>query len=152
MCIKKLVALFLLITLAGRIAIAEDVIPEFTRLSEGQNAPFDGYLFTPAAIARVVSTGEEGRRKAVAKCQNETEIIRLDLRKETERRTVELTAKDRLLKDMIEIKDKQIREREDKISLLEGDKVFSNVLIISSFLAGAALTAGVVYITAGALK
>ena len=152
MCFKKLMAIFLLITLAGRIAIAQEKIPEFTRITTGQSAPFTGYLFTPAAIAKVVSTAEEDKNKAVAECEAETTSVKLELGRETEQRIVELAGKDLLLKDIRDIKDREIRERDAKISLLEGDKVFSNILIAGSFIAGVALTAGIVYITAGAVK
>lgn len=152
MCFKKLMAIFLLIILAGRVAIADNNVPEFTTVSEGQIAPFTGYLFTPAAIAKVVTTAEEDKRTAVTECEAETVSVRLELTRETELRAIESASAKRLLKDLGESKDRAIEERNKRISLLEADKVFSNILIVGSFLAGAALTAGVVYITAGALK
>ena len=152
MCFKKLMAIFLLITLAGRIAIAEEKVPEFTRVVEGNSAPFTGYLFTPAAITKIITTAEEDKKRAIAECQAETASVTLDLTKETELRTAELNSSSKLLTDIKELKDREIRDRDRKISLLEGDKVFSNILIVGSFLAGAALTAGIVYAVSGVVK
>lgn len=152
MSFQKLMAIFLLITLAGRIAIAEDVMPEFTRVSEGQIAPFTGYLFTPAAIVKVINKGEEDKNKAVAECEAETVNVRLELSRETEIRTIETASNKRLIKDLTESKERAIEERNKKIALLESDKVFSNILIVGSFLAGAALTTGIIYITSGVTR
>lgn len=152
MSFQKIMAIFLLITLVGRTAIAEDKAPEFTRVAEGQTAPFTGYLFTPAAIVKVINKGEEDKNKAVAECETETANVRLDLSRETELRTVETASSKRLLRDLTESKERAIEERNKRISLLESDKVFSNVLIVGSFLAGAALTTGIIYITSGVIK
>lgn len=152
MSFQKLMAIFLLITLAGRIAIAEDKVPEFTRVTEGQTAPFTGYLFTPAAIAKVVSKSEEDKNKAVAECEAEVNNVRLDLSRETELRTIETASSKRLIRDLTEFKETAIEERNKRIALLESDKVLSNVLIVGSFLAGAALTTGIIYITSGVIK
>jgi len=152
MLYKKLISLFLLVFLVGRISIAESKLPEFTTVKTGQVAPFSGYLFTPQAVAQMLTTIDEEKEKERAEHTAEVASLRLDIQAETERRIAENAASNSLLEQITKAKDEQLKEREKKIASLEGQKFIDNILIAGSFVAGVALTAGIVYLTAGAIK
>ena len=152
MLYKKLVSLFLLVFLASRICIAETKPPEFTTVKTGEPAPFFGYLFTPQAIAQMLTTIDEDKRKQEAEHTAEVKSLRLDVQAETERRIADNAANANLLEQLRRAKEEQLRERDKKIASLEGQKFIDNILIAGSFVAGVALTAGIVYLTAGAVR
>lgn len=152
MSIKKFFVVILLIMLAGRSSIAEESKPQFTKVNSGEVAPFTGYLFTPEAISKVVSKSEEAVNKVRAECTASTDSLQLDLKRAAELSAATIASKERSIIEITESKKRELEERNRQIKLLEGDKVFGNFLIAGSFVAGIALTVGIVYITNGVAR
>jgi len=149
MLYKKIISFFLLVFLVGRVSIAEEKRPEFTTVKAGQQAPFSGYLFTPEAMAQMLAQIDEDKRKQDAEHTAEVATLKLDIQSETERRIAESAVHTRLVEDLNKAKQEQIAIRDRRISELESEKIFNNLLVAGSFVAGIALTAGIVYITTG---
>lgn len=152
MLFKKIVAVFLLVFLAGRIAIAEDKNEEFTYVKVGQTAPFTGYLFTPAAIAKITTTCSEDLRRAELECTTDIANLNLDIKRITEIRDSEIYIKDNLLAELTKLKNEEIIAREKLLNNIEEERNRNKLFIAGSFLAGILLTGSVFYIISGIVK
>jgi len=124
MFLKKLTALTmsLFFFLATTPVLAQDTFtvtssdtpPIFTFLHMGEVAPFDGTLFSPSAVAKLLTGPEhsdlrcqlkidEKVAKVLAKCKLEFNLIQADLHKEQKRNTLILTQKDIEIQQLTEL-------------------------------------------------
>lgn len=152
MLYKKLVSLFLLITLAGQIAIAEDKQPVFTHIKAGEKAPFAGFLFTPEAITKVYTTVEEEKKELELQHNAEVGSLNLEVQRQTELRISEIAIKNKFIENLTKNKDKEIENREVIIRGLQEEISANKFFVIGSFAAGVVLTGVVFYAVSGIVK
>lgn len=152
MSIKKLFFLILLIVSVGRIAIAEDKKLEFAVLKAGQVAPFDGYIFTPESMSVIYSKMEEEIKLAKLAGEHNLELAQIDLQRVMDLNESERRIQAKLLQDTIIAKDEIIQNKIDFISKIQNSNSANKYWIVGGFIAGSALTFGIMYFTAGALK
>ena len=148
MLYRKVIALFLLVFLAGwnPIANAEEL---FTHVKKDEPARFTGYLFTPEAITKIYTTCKEEVERKELECTADISSINLELSKTKELLTIDLTAKDNIIEKLTKLKNDEILARERIIQDFESERARNNIFLVGSFLAGALLTGTIVYLVSG---
>lgn len=149
MLYKKIVALFLLVFLAGQPSIAEEKLPEFTSVKAGDKAPFAGFLFTPAAITKIYTTTEEEKKELELQHTAEVGSLNLEIQRQIELRVSELAVKNKFIQDLTKNKDTEINNREKIIRDLQEENSANKFFIAGSFVAGVLLTGTIFYIASG---
>lgn len=152
MFVKKLVSVFLLIVLAGNIAIAQENKPEFQPVKAGEVYPFDGYLLSPKAAAQIVSKSEEDKAKLKLECNNKLVLADIEKERVIEINTSQGKIQQQLLNDTISAKDKIIDGNIKTINSLETSISVHRIFIVGGFLAGMLLTTTLFYYSSGMSK
>ena len=152
MTIRKIVSIFLLITLVGRFSIAEEKTTDFTVVQAGVPAPFFGYLFTPAAIAKIYSITEEEKKKLELECTSDIASLNLELQRNTELKNSDIAAKNKLIVDLTNLKNEELNNRDRIIKDLQEERTANKFYIAGSFIAGILLTGTIVYFTTSMIK
>jgi hypothetical protein len=133
---KKILACFMLLILAARPAIAEDKTPEdesFMHISLGEQAPYDGFLFTPGALSAVYAESERTEKILRLDFESKLAAINLDIKKLREIHRIEIENKDNTLERIVSNKNSTITNLNTQ---LEWNKWF----IAGSFFAGVLVT------------
>ena len=135
----KLVSIFLIMLFPFQ-AIADD-LPQITPLNEGQEAPYSGVLYNPAAVAETIAQ----REALIAQHNLNLEILEERLKAECTLQLDNLTADldlcNQKYNSMVEIKDEQIRNLQD----MALEKPNSSWWFLGGIGTGVLLTIGVVY-------
>lgn len=145
MFFKKLVCIFLLVSLVGRISIAQETKPVFTHIKAGEPAKFTGYLFSPEAIAQVYSVCEEDVKLCKLNCEGEITTLNLEIQRVTELKLVEIAVKDKLITDITKLKDSAITERDKLILNIEEERDRNKFYFAGAFISGILLTGTIFY-------
>ncbi len=146
MSFKKLVCIFLLVFLAGRISIAQETRRTFVHIKLGEPAKFTGYLFSPEAIAKVYSVCEEDVKLCKLECTSDVTALNLEIQRVTELKAVEIAVKNRLITDITKLKDGAIADRDKLIINIEEERLRNKFYIAGAFVGGIILTGSIFYI------
>ena len=150
---RKFIALFLLISLVGRIAIAQDIKkPEFMYIKSGEIAKMAGYLFSPEAIAQVYTKCKADLEQKELECTADMNSLNLEIERIKEQNIIEISAKDKLIEDITSLKNKEILAREKLLEQVEDERFKNKLFIAGSFVAGILLTGTIFYIASGLVK
>lgn len=126
----------MLLILAVRPAIAEDKTSEdesFTHISIGERAPYDGFLFTPSALAAIYADSEHSDASLQLDFERKLGSINLDIRRLKELHLLELQSRDNTLDRIVSVKNSTITDLNIQ---LEWNKWF----IAGSFFVGVLVT------------
>ena len=150
---RKFIALFLLIILAGRVAIAEDTNTSvFTYVKVGEAAKFAGYLFSPEAIAKVYSTCKSDLEQKELECTADINSRNIDLDRLKEIHISEISIKNKLIEDISKLKEEETVSKEKLIKEIELERDRNKLFIAGAFLGGILITGTIMYFTAGIVK
>ncbi len=152
MFLKKAVALFLLIMLAGQTGIAEDKKEVFQHVTVGEPVPFEGFLFTPEALVKIYISTEEENKKLKLECDNKLILKDIDMQKLMDLSASETRINAKLLADTVQSKDEIIENKEQLLKKLDRRIAIDKLLMLGSFIAGTALTFTIVYYTTNYIK
>lgn len=151
MHIKNLL-IFLLVLLTGTAAIAEESGGEYLPVRAGETVRFDGYLFSPEAIAKVITKSNKDLKTAKLECENKLELASIDMQRLNDLSAMESRVQTKLLNDTILAKDQIIEEKIKRIDHLEKKVNYNSYLIAGSFLAGSIVTFAVIHYTVGTVR
>lgn len=135
----------MLLILAARPSIAQDQEESFTSIEENEPAPFTGFLFRPAALAKIYADIEQQERTKQLQFDTKLAEVSLELAKVRDLHRVELEGKDLILERITTEKNKRIA---DLTGQVEGQKWFT----AGAFIAGVLLTGSVFYFISTAGK
>lgn len=148
---KRIVSLFLLITLVGQYSFAEES-PHFQPVKAGDVVAYDGYLFSPAAIAKVISKNEEDKSKLKLDYENKLVLAEIENAKVMELISAERAVQAKLLNDTIANKDRLIDTKVKELKDLETSITVHRIAIVGSFIGGILLTTTLFIYTSGMNK
>ena len=119
-------------------ATAED--PQFTKLKEGEVAPWDGRLFNDAAVAKFVIEDKFKVEQCEIQTTYELNNLRADLDLKHTKEKIKLETQIAILQQKVELRDQRIQG-------LEKLKTPPNAFLWSAvgFIAGAGVTVGITY-------
>ena len=123
-----------------RVAFAQDPRPEFTHLRLGEQAPFDGYLLTPAAVASVITADERARLQ----CEADAELRLREAKAGFDLKLGEAAARERALEATLSSCAEARKEETDKLRAeIDRQRMRAKLTTAGSFVVGA-LTATLV--------
>jgi hypothetical protein len=149
---KKMVALFLLVMLAGQVSIAEESKYEFTSLNRGDESPYFGYLLKPETLVKIYTEVEEKEKRSKLECNAKLANINLDLNKLSETKDIEKQILIKTYEELLTGRREQLLAQQNKINNLNSTILADKFFIAGSFLAGIIITTSVIYFTASLPK
>jgi len=153
---KSFVSIFTLLAfLAVRIPIAHALPPatdagtetakedeyeegDYVSVKQGEEAPYDGFLFDAEGLAKVIANKNFQLDKLKIEKDSEIAKLNLDIKYIKEQHKLELKINEELKQNIISIKDKRIEQLEDS-------KKWDDVKLFGSMLLGMALSVTIFY-------
>ena len=122
------------------LATATAADPQFTKLKQGDPAPWDGRLFNDEAVAKFLVEDKFKIEQCEIQTTYELKNLRSDLELEYMRKTIDLETQIKILDQKVELRDQRIKS-------LEKMKTPPNSFLWSAvgFIAGAGVTVGITY-------
>jgi len=149
---RKLIALFLLVTLAGQMAIAQEAKYLFTTISIGEEAPYNGYLLKPETLVKIYTESEEKEKRTKLECNAKLANINLDLNKLSETKDIEKQVLVKTYEELLTGRREQLLVQQNKINDLNNTILADKFFILGSFGAGIILTLSILYFSQGTIK
>jgi hypothetical protein len=146
---NKLVTSFLLVTLVGQLAIAQEAKYLFTTISAGDEAPYNGYLLKPETLVKIYTDSEEKEKRQKLECNAKLANINLDLSKLTESKDIERDVIVKSYEELLTNRRKQLLAQQNTINELNSTIVADRIFIVGSFGAGIILAITITYFVAG---
>jgi len=149
---KSLVSIFTLLAfLAVRIPIAYALPPvadagtedeyeegDYVTVKQGEEAPYDGFLFDAEGLAKVIANKNFQLDKLRIEKDSEIAKLNLDIKYIKEQHKLELKINEELKQSIISIKDKRIEQLEDS-------KKWDDAKLFGSMILGMALSVTIFY-------
>ena len=125
---------------AGTEAVTEDEYEEgdYVTVKQGEEAPYDGFLFDAEGLAKVIANKNFQLDKLRIEKDSEIAKLNLDIKYIKEQHKLELKINEELKQSIISIKDKRIEQLEDS-------KKWDDVKLFGSMLLGMALSVTIFY-------
>lgn len=125
---------------AGVDAIAEDEYEEgdYVVVKQGEEAPYDGFLFDSEGLAKVIANKNFQLDKLRIEKDSDIAKLNLELKYLKEQHKLELKINEELKDNIVAIKDKRIQQLEDS-------KKWDDVKLFGSMLLGMALSVTIFY-------
>lgn len=131
---KKIIAVTLipLLLLFSMQAYAQESIDPLedaiaSPIEKGDEAPFDGYIFTIKAVAEILATQEEMRAQHELDLREQSEICEIEKREIQEQADIDLEAEIQKREVVISIKDREIKQMQDILIEGENDNIWWGV-------------------------
>lgn len=124
----------------GSEQIAEDEYEEgdYITLKQGEEAPYDGFLFDAEGLAKVIANKNFQLDKLTILKDNEIAKLNIELKYIKEKHELELKINEELKQNLLLIKDNRIQQLEDS-------KKWDDVKLFGSMLLGMALSVTIFY-------
>lgn len=135
----------MLLMLAARPSIAENLDESFSYIEKNDPAPYTGYIFTTNALAKIYSDIEQEERTKKLEFETKLQSIQLQISKLNNLHKIELDNKDLLLENITKEKNKVITDLSTKIEIQKW-------LMLGTFLGGVIITGATVYYVALVIK
>ena len=125
---------------AGTETITEDEYEEgdYVAVKQGEEAPYDGFLFDAEGLAKVIASKNFQLDKLRIEKESEITKLNLDIKYLKEQHKLELKINEELKDNIVAIKDKRIEQ-------LENSKKWDDVKLFGSMLLGMALSVTIFY-------
>lgn len=146
---KKILSIFLLIVLAGRISIADEDKYSFTSVKAGEEVPYSGYLMKPEALVKIYTDSEETERRLKLQCNSKTDLLKLDIKKITESKDMQRRELSNRYESILKQKKELIESQQKEINNLNDKVSFDMLWIAVSFVAGVGVMYGVTQLILG---
>ena len=124
----------------GAEATAEDEYEEgdYIIVKQGEEAPYDGFLFDSEGLAKVIANKNFQLDKLKIEKDNEISKLNIEIKYLKEQHKLELKISEELKDNIVTIKDKRIEQ-------LENSKKWEDVKLFGSMLLGMALSVAIFY-------
>jgi len=152
MFIKKLVALFLLALLAGRIAIADEARYDFTHLRSGEVAPFQGYLLKAEALVKIYTEIDKKEKEEELKCKAKLDIDKLEADKKLKLKVTEIDSVKKRYEAMLTDRKRYLEDKDKEIEKLNRKIDGNTAWVALSFASGIIISTGLTLLIAQMVK
>jgi uncharacterized protein YwgA len=129
---RRIISIFMLSLFMTTLTKAEEVILEdgdFIEVKEGEQAPFDGYLFDHGGVAALIARHEKEKSNFFIEKDAEIKTLKVNLETQIKQKDIEIDINKKLSDDIIKLNKQELKLAQDKLGRL-------NWLTPASFVAG----------------